>query len=188
MKCFTFAVIGFLFLSFSQGHTETQDSNGVSYEFTQIGNLYRFCGTFSTSTDPDCLLHIFYDSDHLLNSITQADSVILLHQERNRYEVCYVYRKLLFESRFTYRKTFIQQEQRITFEMVSNQQGFFSFPKVLSSRGYYEIRPQVEGYTIVYFEEARIGSELPNGLVSMAKNEAVKFLQKLKKYVERKCY
>ena len=188
MKFFTFVFLCILLFWTSPGHTERQVLNGVSYEFTQIGNLYRFCGTFSTSTEPDCLLHIFYDSDHLLNFITRADSIILLYQGRNSYEVCYVYRKLLFESKFTYRKTLIQQKQRIVFEMVSNQQGFFSFPKVLSSRGYYEIRPQAEGYTIVYFEEARIGSKLPNGLVSMAKNEAIRFLEELKKYTENKCY
>jgi hypothetical protein len=123
-----------------------------------------------------------------INFITPADSIILQHQERNSYESCYVYRKLLFERRFTYRKILFQQEQRITFEMVSNEQGFFSFPRVLSSRGYYEIKPQAEGYTIVYFEEARIGSRVPHGLVSMAENEAIRFLEELKKYIELKCY
>jgi hypothetical protein len=91
-------------------------------------------------------------------------------------------------SRFTYRKTLMQQEQKIVFEMVSHEQGFFSFPKVLSSIGYYEIKPHSQGYTIVYFEEAQIGSKLPSGVVSMAKNEAVKFLEELKKCVERTCY
>ena len=188
MKLFALLIIWILLFLVSTGHTERQDLNGVSYEFTQMGNLYRFCGTFSTSTDPDCLLNVFYDFDHLLNFITRADSIILLHQGRNSYEVCYVYRKLLFESRFTYRKTLIQRDQRIAFEMVSNEQGFFSFPKVLSSRGYYEIKPRAEGCTFVYFEEARIGSKLPYRLVSMAKNEAIRFLEEIKKYTESKCH
>ncbi len=188
MKLFIAAILLILLLSPSVAFAEWQTLNGVSYEFTQMGNLYRFRGTFSTSSNSNCLLYIFYDFDHLINFITHADSIISLSQERDSYEVCYVYRKLLFMSRFTYRKTLMQQEQRIVFEMVSHEQGFFSFPKVLSSRGYYEIKPHSQGYTIVYFEEAQIGSKLPSGVVSMAKNEAVKFLEELKKCVERKCY
>jgi hypothetical protein len=188
MKLFTAAILLILLLSPSVAFAEWQTLNGVSYEFTQMGNLYRFRGTFSTSSNPNCLLHIFYDFDHLINFITRADSTILLHQGRNSYEVCYVYRKLLFKSKFTYRKRLMQKEKRITFEMVSNEQSLLSFPKVLSSKGCYEIKHQAEGYTIVYFEEARIGSKLPCGAVSMAKKEAIRFLEGLKEHVERKCY
>ncbi len=45
------------------------------------------------------------------------------------------------------------------------------------------------GYRVIYFEEARIGSKLPNEIYFlMVKKETVKYLQELKKHAERKWY
>jgi hypothetical protein len=73
--------------------------------------------------------------------------------------------------------------------MIASEQPDPIFPKVLSSSGYYEIKPEGKGYRVIYFEEVRIGSKLPNEVSSrMAKKKAMKFMQELKKYAERKYY
>ncbi len=62
-------------------------------------------------------------------------------------------------------------------------------PEVLSSAGYYEIIPEKEEYQIVYLHQDRLSPSFCRDIyVYLAKKEAVKFLQKLKNYVERKCY
>jgi len=168
---------------------EKQVVTNLSFEFSQFDDRYTFHGSFFTMSDPDALMHILYDFEHLTNFVTGADSILLLRQGENWYEVCYTYRRLFLENKFTYRKTLIQGEKRITFEMIASEQTDAIFPRVLSSRGYYEIKPEGKGCKVVYFEEGRIGSKLPNKVSShMAKREATKFLQELGKYVERKCY
>ena len=168
--------------------SERVEANNLSYEFSQFDDHYTFRGSFCTAAAPEDLLHILFDFEHLTNFVTSPDSIVLLRREKNWYEVCYVYRKLLLENKFTYRKTLQEGGQKITFELIASEQRDPAFQKVSSSSGYYEIEPEGNGYRVVYFEKIRIDSRLPNGVCSyMAKKEAVKFLQELKKYVERKC-
>ena len=168
---------------------EREGANNLSYEFSQSDNHYAFYGTFFIMADPNDLIHILFDFEHLTNFVTSPDSIVLVRKEKNCYEVCYTYRKLLLENKFTYRKTLIRERQKIIFELIASEQTGPILPKVLSSRGYYEIKPDGKGYRVIYFEKVRMDSSLPNGLSSrMAKKEAAKFLQELKKYVERTCY
>ena len=168
--------------------SEREGVNNLSYEFSQFDDHYTFRGSFYTVAEPQDLLHILFDFEHLTNFVTSPDSIVLVRKEKNCYEVCYAYRKLLLENKFTYRKTLIRERQKIIFELIASEQRDPTFPKVLSSSGYYEIKPDGQGYRVIYLEKVRIDSRLPNRVsYLMAKKEAVKFLQGLKKYVERKC-
>lgn len=169
--------------------SEIQDFNNVHYEFTQSSNQYAVRGTFFVKCDPTCLLHIFYDFEHLPNIITDADSFVLLQKGENWYDASYVYSYLLLKGRFVYRKTLNQEQMKVCFEMIESDQPSSILPKVVSSKGYYEIKPEKEGYRVIYFEEVEIGSKLHNEVpLLMAKKEVVKFLKGLKDYVERECY
>ena len=163
-------------------------TNNLFWEFSQLDNHYTFRGSFYTEAELGDLLHILFDFEHLTNFVTSPHSIILLRREKNWYEVCYTYRKLLLENKFTYRKTLIEGEHKITFELITSEQPDPIFPKVLSSKGYYEIKPEGKGWKVNYFEEVRLGSKLPSEISSqVVKRENVKFLEELKKYVERKC-
>jgi hypothetical protein len=169
--------------------SEKEGANNLSYEFFQSDDRYTFYGSFFTTADPDNLMHILFDFEHLSNFVTSPDSIVLLRQGKNWYEVCYIYRKLLLETKFTFRKTLIREKQKITFELIACEQGDPTFPKILSSSGYYEIIQEEKGFRVIYFEEVRMRSRLSNGVYSiLAENEAVKFIQDLKKYVERECH
>ena len=168
---------------------EKENVDDLCYEFSQVNNGYTFRGSFFVKADPTCLIHIFYDFHHLVNFVTNADSIVLLREGDIWYEVCYTYRKFLFESRSIYRKTLKQEEQRVTFEMITSEQRGVFLPKVLSSTGYYELKSEKEGYKAVYFQECKIESNFLKGIyLHMAKKEAIRFLRELKMYVERTCY
>jgi hypothetical protein len=189
MKFLIITILSILLCSPGVALAQKPEANNVFYEFSQSDDRYTFYGSFFTMSDPDDLLHILYDFEHLTKFVTSADLIVLLRQGRNWYEVGYVYRKLLLETKFTFRKTLIREKQKITFELIACEQGDPTFPKILSSSGYYEIIPEEKGFRVTYYEEVRMGSKLSNGVYSlMAKKEAVKFIQTLKKYVERKCY
>jgi hypothetical protein len=186
MKFLTITILSFLLCSPGVALTEKREPHSVFYEFSQSDDRYTFNGSFFTISDPEALFHILYDFEHLTQFVTSADSITLLHQGRNWYEVRYVYRKLLLETKFTYRKTLIREKQKIIFELIACEQGDPTFPKILSSNGYYEILQEGKGFRVTYYEEVRMGSKLSNGVYSLiAKKGAVKFIQDLKKYVER---
>ena len=61
-------------------------------------------------------------------------------------------------------------------------------PEVLSSSGYYQIKPAKEGYRAVYFQECKLKpSFLKDTYIKKAKKEPIRFLLKFKEYVERTC-
>jgi hypothetical protein len=168
---------------------ESDELNGVYYHFSQDDASYTFRGSFFVELTPACLIHVLYDFEHLVKFVTNADSIVLLRQGENWYEVRYTYRGLLFGNKSTYRKTLKQEEQKITFEMIASEQHGPLVPKVLYSTGYYEIKPEKEGCLVEYFQEARVESKMLNEIYfHLVRKEAVNFLKDLKQYVERSCH
>ena len=61
-------------------------------------------------------------------------------------------------------------------------------PQLLSSSGYYQIKPEKEGYQVEYFQECKLKTGLlKDAYISQAKKEAIKFLREFKEYIERSC-
>lgn len=173
----------------SPGHTGWQDSNGVAYELSRDGDLYTFRGSFRTLSDPGCLLDILYDFDHFRKFITCPNSFSLLQKSNDWYDFRCTYRVLLSENKLIYRKTLKREELKVTFQMIAGHQNIKLLPEVLSSSGYYEIIPEKDGHQVVYLHQDRLSPSFCRDIyVYLAKKEAVKFLEELKKYIERKCY
>lgn len=73
--------------------------------------------------------------------------------------------------------------------MISHKHNSGLMPKILSSTGYYQIKPEKEGYKVEYFQECTLKSALLKGAyISKAKKEAIKFMWELKEYIERTCH
>jgi hypothetical protein len=189
MRFFAFLLLYILICWPSTGYTERHASNGVSHELSQDGDLYTFRGSFLVFSDRDCLLDILYDFDHLRRFVACPNSFSLLQKGNNWYDFCCTYRVLHSENKLVYRKTLKKEERKVTFEMISGRQDIKLIPEVLSSSGYYEIMPEKDGYQVVYFHQDRLSPSFCREIyVYLAKKEAVKFIQGLKTYVERKCH
>ena len=169
--------------------SESGKIDSVYYEFNHVDSCYSFRGSFVIKAEFDCLISILYDFKHLKNIISSANSIILIQQGENWYDVGYTFKKFLFTNKSVYRKTLKLEEQKIVFKMISNWQNINLFPKVLSSSGYYRIECESTGYKIEYFQECKIKSTfLKDIYINKAKKESTKFMLELKEYVERTCH
>ena len=182
--------VAFLLFCSTNAATEIQKLGDLNYEFSQSERSYTLRGSFLLMADPSCLLHVFYDIDHLSGIATDADSIVLLRKGDNWYEVALSYRKLLLiSSKFIYRRTLNQKEKMVKFEMIESEQPSFFLSKVVSSKGYYEIKTEKEGCKVVYFQEWVIGSKLQDQIFFQnVKKQALRILQGLKDYAGKVCH
>ncbi len=161
----------------------------LDYEFIKDENYYSFRGRIIVKTELDCLISILYDFKHLANIESSAKSIVLLREEESWYEACHTFKKLFFKHESIWRKTLKLDEQKIVFEMISYKHNSGLMPKVLSSKGYYQIKFEEEGYKVEYFQECKLKSALLKGAyINKAKKEAIKFMLELKEYIERTCH
>jgi hypothetical protein len=116
-----------------------------------------------------------------------ANSIELGRQGENWYKVTFTYRKLLiFENQSTWRRTLNQDEHKVFFTMISYRNNLNILPQMLSSTGYYQLRPENDGCLVEYFQECKLTPGLLNdNYIIEAKKEAIKFLQVFKEYLER---
>lgn len=163
-------------------------TDGIAYEFYRIDSCYSLRGSFIIEADYDCVTEILYDFKHLKYIIATADSITLLQQGTNWYEVSYTFKKFLYTNRSIYRKTFKPAEQKIVFELLSDQQNTHILPKLLSSTGYYQIKPVTTGYQIEYYQQVIVKSTFfKDRILNMAKKEFVNFMLNLREYLNKQC-
>jgi len=161
----------------------------LDFEFVREKNYYSFQGRIVVKTDLDCLISILYDFKHLASIESSANSIVLIREGENWYEACHIFKKFFFKHESIWRKTLKQDEQRIVFEMISHKHNSGLMPKILSSTGYYQIKPEEEGYKVEYFQECTLKSALlKSAYISKAKKEAIKFMWELKEYIEKTCH
>ncbi|MCK4256816.1 hypothetical protein KAX35_08005 [candidate division WOR-3 bacterium] len=177
-----------LFICASDTLTANPDTSEIFYKFHQNDNSYSFTGRFFTNVSPGCLIFVIFDFEHLIKFVTSADSIELLDYGENWQDVRYTYKGFLFESKTTYRRTLKQEQQKILFKMTACKQSGLPLPKPLSSKGYYEIKPEEDGCWVKYYQEAELESNLFQGFyLRRVKKEAIQFLEELRDYVNRTC-
>lgn len=161
-----------------------------AYEFIQDGNRYSFHGSFIVQAERDCLIDVIYNFNHISKYATDAESIELVREGENWNEVTYTYRKyLIFENKSTWRRTLKRDEQKVVFEMISSKNNINIMPQVLSSTGYYQIKPEKAGYLVEYFQTCQLKAGLlKDAYISQAKKQAIKFLREFREYIERTCH
>ncbi len=60
-----------------------QIENDIEYKFTLIDSSYSFLGSFNVSADPDCLLDISFEFDHIRAFALGASKVELVNLDSN---------------------------------------------------------------------------------------------------------
>jgi len=162
---------------------------GLDYNFIQNSNYYSFQGSFIVKAEFDCLINVIYDFEHISKYTSGAKSIEVIRQGENWYEVTYTYRKLIiFENRSTWRRILERDEGKVVFEMISSKNNLNIIPEVLSSTGYYQVKPEKEGHRVEYFQECKLKPGiLKNSYINQAKKGAIKFLREFKEYIEKTC-
>lgn len=163
--------------------------NEFDYEFIQEGNSYSFLGSFIVQAEQDCLIDVIYNFEHISKYTAGAESIELVQQGENWLEVTYTYRKfLIFENKSTWRRTLRWDENKVVFEMRSSENNMSIMPQLLSSTGYYQLKPEKEGCRVEYCQECQLKTGLlKTAYMNQAKKDAIKFLREFKEYIEITC-
>lgn len=172
--------------------SDTGSINGIEYEFIQEDTFYSFRGSFHINAGIECITNVTFDFDQKKQYTLGAKSIRLVRQGVNWYEISYTYQKFFFfffiENTSNWLMKLIPEKNKIVFEMVSNQSNIGIADVVLTSQGYYQFRPENNGFEIEYFQEARLKSSLLTKLyISAAKKDVIEFLLDYKEYMERTC-
>ena len=172
--------------------SDTGSMNGIEYEFIQEDAFYSFQGSFFIKAKIECITNVSFDFDQKIQYTLGAKSIRLVRQGVNWYEISYTYQKILFfffiENTSNWLMKLIPEKNKIVFNMISSRSNIGIADIVLTSMGYYQFRPENNGFRIEYFQEARLKSSLFTKLyISAAKNDAIKFLLNYKEYMEKTC-
>ncbi len=158
------------------------------YEFIQEDTYYSFRGSFLVKAESDYLIDLIYNFNNI-SDYAGAQSVELIQQGDNWYDVSYTYRKLfVLENTSTWRRTLKPDEHKIVFEMLSSENNLKIMPEVISSTGYYQIIKEKDRCWVEYFQECLVKPVFfRRAYIAEAKQEAMTFLHEFKTYIERKC-
>lgn len=165
-----------------------QEKN-FDYEFIQEDTYYSFRASFLVKAESDYLIDLIYNFNNISEYTLGAQSVELIQQGDNWYDVYYTYRKFfIFENESTWRRTLKPDEHKIVFEMLSSENNLKMMPEVISSTGYYQIIKEKDHCRVKYFQECLLKPGLfRRAYIAEAKQEAMTFLHEFKTYIERKC-
>lgn len=169
--------------------SRSSQAKEFDYAFMHQDNAYSFRGNFFIQAEAECLLDRIFHFEHLAEFAAGAKSIDLIRHGENWHEVAYTYRKfLIFETHSTWRRTLKRAQQQVVFEMISNQNNLDLMPTVLSSKGYYQISAEADGYRVEYFQECRLKSSyLLAAYMNQLEKEAIKFLREFKACLEKAC-
>jgi hypothetical protein len=161
----------------------------LEYEFFQDDTCYSFRGSFIVKVKPDCVINLIYNFNNISDYSLDVNSIELVQQGENWYDVTFIYRKfLIFENQSTWRRILSRPEYKIDFIMLSNKNNSYILPKMISSSGYYQIHPETENCRVEFYQECKLKSGfLKNTYINEAKKEALRFLQEFKEYIQKTC-
>ena len=165
------------------------DENDLDYRFTQADSSYTFYGSFKVKADPDCLIHLIYNFDHISDYSSAAEFIELIREGNDWYEITYTYRQyLFFEHQSTWRRTLNRKKHKVDFIMISNNNNLSMIPEMVSSSGYYQVKPNEEYCQVLYFQACTLTPGiLLDAYMKAGKDAAINFLREFKEFIEKNC-
>jgi hypothetical protein len=161
----------------------------VSYSLKREDGHYVLKATLRVNSDPGCLIQVVFSSYHMQKLMAKdADRVEILHETPGYYELRSVHHNKLCRLDTVYSRRLSETDGRIAFELIRCTQESKVAPKLVSSKGYYEIKPDPEGAILSYYEKTRLEAKRWDpramALVKIVARDTVLFLKKIKKYSE----
>jgi len=172
-----------------QSNETVPASDDIVYQFEHSGNAYSINGSFFAVAERDCLMDVVSRFEHIARYTSGAKSIKVVKQGEGWYDVTYTYRKFVFfEHSSTWRRWLHEEDNEVTFQMLSSRNNLKVMPDVLQSNGYYRIQDEQGGFRITFFQECTLGeSVLTEVYLSRVKKEAIQFLHVFKRYVHDCC-
>lgn len=166
----------------------TRNDNVVRYEEAREGGELVFSGSFSLAADPDRVLQVLFDPDHLVRFMTIPSSVEILERGDEWQRVAYRYHAFLVPMRAVFVRTLKRADRRIDFEMQENRPQLPLLPRVASYRGHYQLEPRVNDCHVEYHQRLSV-SPWPAALLlaRRSRRDLVSFLQSTKLYLAELC-
>lgn len=182
-------IASFLFIDIAFAASNDLKNDNFQYTFVESRDGYAFKGKFFVVAKDSCLMDIIYEPEHLKKILKNRCTVNIVSKGRDTHVLSYIYKLPLIEIKSTYRKTLRFAERKVIFDMTGYEQKGIALPRILSSKGSYEIRGENNGLWVEYYQECQLEKSNIRGIyLFFAKNEAVNFLINLKKYAERTCH
>jgi hypothetical protein len=166
-----------------------EEANDIQFKFTRTDSGYSFYGSFKINADPKCLLEISFNYEHIRALAPDAKEVLLIDQGSNWNQISYTYQKFIyFENKSVWYRKLNKEKQRVDFILVSSINNQTIVPRMISSSGYYQIKPQGEYIIVEYYQQCQLTeSSLTKKYLSKVKKEAIKFMHKFSEYANEFC-
>ena len=182
-----FTIIPFFVLN--SGILFAQVPDDIKYKFTQTDSSYTFYGSFSIKANPECLLEITFNFEHIRALAPDAKEVLLIEEGSNWNQLSYTYQKfILFKNKTIWHRMLNKENKRVDFTLMSSENNTAVMPRMISSSGYYQIKQQGEYFIMEYYQQCQLTEESITKLyLNRAKKDAIKFIHKFSEYAEAYC-
>ncbi|MCB9771322.1 MAG: hypothetical protein H6754_02060 [Candidatus Omnitrophica bacterium] len=156
--------------------------------FVAIDHGYVFNGRFFINGDLDCIISVIFEPEQIKHLLNNKYTVELVKAGKDFNEIAYIYRGHFIKNKSVYRRVLNRSEGRISFELIANEfKG--PLPRVASSRGSYQIKPDNGGYWVEYYEECKLTeSKFEKFWLLRIKREAADFLKRLDEHLQQTCH
>ena len=138
-----------------------QQEKNIEYKFAETDSSYSFYGTIKIKANPKCLLEICFKYKHIKALATEAKDVILVKEGKNWNRLSYTYQKFIyFENTSVWQRILNEENLRVEFYMLSSKNNQKVMPKMISSSGYYQLKPMGEYTLVEYHQECMLTKEI----------------------------
>jgi hypothetical protein len=164
------------------------NNDDIQYEFSQTDSSYTFTSIFKINANKECLIHVFFDFEHIKALAPSAENVKLIKSGSNWNKISYTYKAFIFSNTSVWSRKINQKASKVNFELVSSTNNNSLMPEMTSSSGYYQITSTNDGLEVRYYQECTLTKSIFTNLyIDKVKSEAVEFMYWLKKYAVSEC-
>ena len=163
--------------------------NRLEHKFSETDSGYTFFGSFVSDASPECVLNISFAFKHQKALAHWAKRIKLIDQGENWNMLCFTVRRFgLFENTSTWNRVLNQKKYRVDFSLISSINSSSILPDIISSKGFYQIKP-VNGSSLVeYYQECKLTDGFISSIyLNRAKKEAIRFLHEFSNYADTIC-
>jgi hypothetical protein len=182
------AIIGLIILIPSgQVNCETLRSNNICYDFTRDKGHYILNASIFINSDIPTIVNLVYEFNNVKRFFRQAEAIEKLSESQDHFDMRLHYRYLGFRAYAVYRRILSPDNKRIYFRLISYKTNSELVPEVMSSEGYYEVKPVKSGVLLTLHHDTTLKSNSPViGRLLVKKEDSFKYLEDIKKYAEKK--
>ncbi len=166
-----------------------QESDSIYYSFQRTDTSYTFYGRFNVDAEVACVLHIFFNYEHIKELAANDCDVELIEEGENWNRFKYTYRVFpLYKNESLWYRTIDNKNQRVDFKLVLSKNNRTYIPQMISSSGYYQVSQNNGELTMEYFRYCRLTKSFLTPLyLYFIKNKAIAFLPVFEDYIEKQC-